>query len=208
MELLDCSCKGFVEKLGAKEPVPGGGGAASLVGAMGSALGSMALRFTFGKEKFKKYELQISDLIGDFEKISKGLLALVEADEEAFYPLSQAYGIPKDEPERDERIQKALKIAVCPPLEMTRLIGDAIELLLRAKDMTSVLLISDICCAAVLSKAALEAAAVNVYVNTNLMTDREYAKRIEDEVDEMMDAFIKMADLIILETKAKIRKNT
>ena len=34
-------CNEFVEVLGSKAPVPGGGGASALVGAVGTALGNM-----------------------------------------------------------------------------------------------------------------------------------------------------------------------
>ena len=41
MDFTKNSCAEFVEVLGSKAPVPGGGGAAALVGAVGTALGNI-----------------------------------------------------------------------------------------------------------------------------------------------------------------------
>ena len=38
--------EGFLEVLSSKEPVPGGGGASALAGALGNALGQMAVSYT------------------------------------------------------------------------------------------------------------------------------------------------------------------
>ena len=44
-------CNEFVEVLASKAPVPGGGGASALVGAIGTALGNMVGSLTVGKKK-------------------------------------------------------------------------------------------------------------------------------------------------------------
>ena len=44
-------CNEFVEVLASKAPVPGGGGASALVGAIGTALGNMVGEFNCRKEK-------------------------------------------------------------------------------------------------------------------------------------------------------------
>ena len=45
------TCEEFVEVLASKAPVPGGGGASALVGAVGMALGNMVGSLTGGKKK-------------------------------------------------------------------------------------------------------------------------------------------------------------
>ena len=49
---MKLNCDEFLERLASKEPVPGGGGAAALGGAIGAALTSMVANLTVGKEKF------------------------------------------------------------------------------------------------------------------------------------------------------------
>lgn len=53
MELTKSSCESFLESLASKAPVPGGGGAAALVGAAGVALGNMVGSLTVGKKKLR-----------------------------------------------------------------------------------------------------------------------------------------------------------
>ena len=52
MEFASWTCTEFVEQLASKAPVPGGGGASALVGAVGTALGNMVGALTVGKKKY------------------------------------------------------------------------------------------------------------------------------------------------------------
>ena len=54
--LLKQSYAAFAEALASKAPVPGGGGAAALIGSLAAALGAMATRLTVGKKKFASFE--------------------------------------------------------------------------------------------------------------------------------------------------------
>ena len=54
--MLNQTCREFIDVLASKEPVPGGGGASALVGAVGMALGSMVGELTIGKKKYAEYE--------------------------------------------------------------------------------------------------------------------------------------------------------
>ncbi len=49
MKIAQKTCIEFVDVLASKEAVPGGGGAAALVGSIGMALGSMVCNLTIGK---------------------------------------------------------------------------------------------------------------------------------------------------------------
>ena len=53
MSMLDKSCKDFNEVLASKKPVPGGGGAAALGGAIGMALSNMVGNLTVGKKNMR-----------------------------------------------------------------------------------------------------------------------------------------------------------
>ena len=54
--LADLSCRAFSEQLFSKAPVPGGGGAAALIGSLAASLGGMAANLTIGKKKFLPFE--------------------------------------------------------------------------------------------------------------------------------------------------------
>ena len=61
--------EGFLEVLSSKEPVPGGGGASALAGALGNALGQMVANLTIGKKKYADVEAEIKELLGRMQKL-------------------------------------------------------------------------------------------------------------------------------------------
>ena len=112
------SCRKFVEVLASDAPAPGGGGAAALVGAIGTALGNMVGSLTVGKKKYAEVEAEIIELKGKCDALQKELLDQVEADEVNFLPLAKAYGLPKDDPNRDKVMEEATIIACSPPMKI------------------------------------------------------------------------------------------
>ena len=59
--MTDRSCRQFAEALAARQPVPGGGGAAAYAGALGAALCAMVARFDEAKklrQNTKKEEIE------------------------------------------------------------------------------------------------------------------------------------------------------
>ena len=81
MDMTMESCRKFVEVLASDAPAPGGGGAAALVGAVGTALGNMVGSLTVGKKKYAEVEAEIIELKGKCDALQKELLDQVEADE-------------------------------------------------------------------------------------------------------------------------------
>ena len=85
------TCTEFVEVLASKAPVPGGGGASALVGAVGTALGNMVGSLTVGKKKYADVEDEMWELKAKCDQLQKDFLRLIERDAEVFEPLSKAY---------------------------------------------------------------------------------------------------------------------
>ncbi len=101
MDMTTKSCREFVTVLASNEPAPGGGGASALVAALGTALGNMVGSLTVGKKKYADVEEEINALMKKCDDLQTQLLDQVPADAEGFVPLAKAYGIPKDDPNRD-----------------------------------------------------------------------------------------------------------
>lgn len=128
--------------------------------------------------------------------LSEELLALADEDAQAFLPLSRAYAIPRDDPGRAAEMERCLRLAVQPPLEMVRRCCQAIELLEGFAAMGSRLAVSDAAAGAALCRGALYAAAVNVKVNTRAMADRACAGKIDDETDRLTEEYGKRAERV------------
>lgn len=205
-KITDYSCNEFAGKLAAKVSVPGGGGAAALVGALSMALCSMAGNFTTGKKKYAQYEEELQAILKEAEDIRTRLLDLVEEDAKMFEPLSVAYSIPKEDPQRVEKLEKATLDAIIPPLEMMRQIKRVIELLERMKEIGSVIMISDVGCGAALAGAALKSASLNVFINTKSLQDRDKADSFEQEADSILDEYVARAQNVFDDVNAKLRK--
>ena len=118
MDMTTASCREFVKVLASNEPAPGGGGAAALVGAIGTALGNMVGSLTVGKKKYADVEAEIIALQKKCDALQKELLDQVPADAEGFVPLAKAYGIPKDDPNRDTVLEEATVIACKVPVHI------------------------------------------------------------------------------------------
>ena len=83
----------FLKQLASSAPVPGGGGASALVGALAISLGNMVGSLTTGKKKYADVEDDIQELNAKSEKLRLELLSLMAKDAEVFEPLSKAYEI-------------------------------------------------------------------------------------------------------------------
>lgn len=209
MEMMERTCSQFLAELASKTPTPGGGGTAALVGAAGVALGNMVGNLTTGKKKYAAVEEKIQALNAKAETLRKELEALVQEDAEAFAPLAAAYGLPKDTPEQaadKERVMEtALTRAALVPIKIMQKCLEGITLAYSYAVDGSTMAISDAGCAAVLCKAALQAASLNVFVNTKLMTNREFATALEHTAEQLLDAGTSYADEAFHYVNEKLR---
>ena len=198
-------------RLSGKAPVPGGGGASALAGAIGIALGNMD-RESLPLEKMTNMPLWKRNIIQCKKKadeITARLLDLVEKDAEAFEPLSAAYGMPKSTPEEIEKkaeVMEAALVGACEvPLEIMRTCAEAIDLIETFAEKGSKIAISDAGVGATLLKSALQGASLNIYINTKSMADKEAAASYNKEADELREKYEQKADEIFNRVCSKIR---
>lgn len=186
MDLLKTSILDFSRQLASSAPVPGGGGASALAGALGVALGCMVGELTVGKPRYAAVEAEMRALTAQARDLQSRLLQCVERDAAAFEPLSRAYGIPKDDPDREAVMERCLRDAAAVPMEILELCGQALALLREFAAKGSRLVASDAATGAALCWGAMQGAAVNVRVNTRLMARRSYARELEERVEAQL----------------------
>ena len=184
------SCKKFIEAAASKEPVPGGGSVAALAGALGA--------LTVGKKKYADVEDEMMELMKEGRQLQRELLDLVQADIDMFEPLSQLYSL---KPETDEEIaekerlmEEALENASAVPLQIMEKCGRAIELSVAFAKRGSRIAVSDAGSSAILCKAALQAASLNVYINTRMMQNRARAEELNEICAIRMMKYTSLAD--------------
>ncbi len=209
MSFTAYTCEDFVEVLSTKAPVPGGGGASALVGALGTALGNMVGSLTVGKKKYADVEADIILLKEKATALQKDFLHLVEEDARVFEPLSKAYGMPKETEE--EKAEKArvmeivLKDACSVPMEIMRKCCEAIDIIEEFAAKGSIIALSDAGVGAAFCKAALLGASLNVFINTKSMADREYAEGLNREAEEMIATYSAKADEVFAGVNARLK---
>ena len=202
-DMMDRSCRAFVEVLASSSPTPGGGGAAALVGAIGTALGNMVGALTVGKKKYADVEPEIRALMAECDSLQAALLDQVAADAECFAPLAKAYSIPKDDPGREAALEEATLNACTAPLEIMRLCARAIDCAAIFAEKGSRLALSDAGCAAILCKAALQAASLNVFINTGALRDRTAADALNARANGYLAACGK-AEAVFAQVRAAL----
>lgn len=196
MGYRDMPLDDFSAMLASKEAVPGGGGAAALAGALGAALGAMVGNLTVGKKKYADVEPEMLVLTEKAQLLRRKLLKLVDEDAAAFEPLSRAYTLPKDTPDREDILEACLRRAADTPLRILRLCCEVIEVQEVYAQKGSVMAASDAATGAVLAWAAMYGAAINVKVNTKLMQRRDYADEVNREVDGLVNEYWKRAEKV------------
>lgn len=202
MDMTNESCRKFVEVLASSAPTPGGGGAAALVGAVGTALGNMVGSLTVGKKKYAEVEGEILDLKAKCDALQTELLDLVKKDAEGFEPLAKAYGIPKDDPNRAEILEKATVEACKVPMEIMEKCCEALDYIKIFAEKGSRLAVSDAGCGAVCCKAALQAASLNVFINTKSLKDRSVAEELNRQANVMLNKYCALAEEIFADVRA------
>ena len=196
--LVDLTIKGFLAETAGSAPVPGGGSISALNGAIATALTEMVANLTIGKKKYADVEDEMMELMKEGRQLQRELLDLVQADIDMFEPLSQLYSL---KPETDEEIaekerlmEEALENASAVPLQIMEKCGRAIELSVAFAKRGSRIAVSDAGSSAILCKAALQAASLNVYINTRMMQNRARAEELNEICAIRMMKYTSLAD--------------
>ncbi len=187
MTAKDNSLDIFTRELASSAPTPGGGGAAALCAALSASLCSMAASLTAGKKRFAEYAADYDRMLCLCESLRAEALHLIDEDARLFAPLSKLYSMPKDTEGYAEMLEEATLSAVSAPLSMLDLCAKISELLCELYGKCSALLLSDVGCGASLCLAAMRCAAMNVFVNTRCLKDKDRAAEINSNVAEIVE---------------------
>ena len=180
MELSEMKVNDFTALLGSEAPAPGGGSAAALCGALGSALTAMVSALTLGREKYAAWQSSAEKAFAKADLLRREMLAAMEEDTAAYTQMSQAMAMPKATQEektaRTEAIQEALTVCTESPLKIMELSLEALELTMLLIGRSNPNASSDLGVSALCLKAALHGAWLNVLINIGLLKDREMAE--------------------------------
>lgn len=174
--LTELRVRELVERLATKDPVPGGGSAAALAGAMGAALVRMVVELTLGRAASESAEV-VGDIGTAAAAWQSELLNLADLDANAYGAVARARRLPHgtelETQARDVQVAAAMREATRVPLEMMRAASAVLELAAELAPLGSRHAISDVGVGAALASAAVRGAALNVRINLPHLRDEE-----------------------------------
>jgi formiminotetrahydrofolate cyclodeaminase len=165
----------YLDALASAEPTPGGGSAATLVGALAAALCAMVARISLTSPKLAPVHEAAATIAADADELRRRFVELRPIDEAAFQAVVAAQAMPRatdaEKAVRRDALQTALIGAAEAPLESAQLASDAFALTARTAELRNANLMSDVDCAMRFARAAFDASAANVEVNHRYITD-------------------------------------
>jgi len=197
--VLDLAVHDFSAQLAAKQPTPGGGSAAALVGALGAGLVSMVCRYTVGRERYADVEEAAQRVLVRAEELRVELEQAVEEDVAAYGSYSRAQSMPREtdaeQGARNAALQMALRESTSVPLGVAERCTELLELAVEAAEIGNPFLISDAAVGAELAAAARASAELNVRLNVGGLEDEAFADESRARL-QAMDARVGGRELV------------
>lgn len=179
----------FLSELASNSPAPGGGSVAALSGALGCALTSMVCNLTVGKEKYADVQDEIKDVLRKSEKLRDQLTELIDRDTEAFNDVMKAFKMPKEtedqKKKRSKAIQDGYKTAARIPLETAKICEKILDLSMTIAEKGNQNSITDAAVSALMAKAGVESAILNVRINLGSIKDEKFVDKVSSEIENL-----------------------
>jgi len=180
------SLDGWIDELASASPVPGGGSASALVGALAAALVEMVCRLTIGRKAYAAVEGRAAEILAEAGKLRGELRRLVDEDAAAYRKVTEAYKLPQDDPERVHKIDAALLGAARAPLEGARRAARVTLLAQELNEIGNKNARSDAAVAGSLAQAAVIGMVENVRINIGSLSERGLGVQMASDTDELM----------------------
>jgi glutamate formiminotransferase len=172
----------FVDRVASAEPVPGGGSVSALAGALGAALGQMAIRLTKDKKNYVQHAERYMDALDRLGPYRAALLELIDADAQAFNEVMAAYKISKESSEREPAIQKALIRATEIPSRTANCSAEALRVLEELRSVIHPNVTSDLQVALTMLRSSIRGAVANMRINLGDVKDSATRLQYEDMI--------------------------
>ncbi len=194
--LIDLTCKGFAEETASESPAPGGGSISAYAGALGAALGTMVANLSSHKPGWDSKCKYFSDFAAKGQELMARLLFLVDEDTAAFNKIMDVFSMPKSTDEekiaRAKALQNATLYATQIPFETMKAsleVFPLVRLMAKEGNPNSV---SDAGVGALVARAAVHGAYLNVKINASGLKDRAIADKLLSDAAEIA----KQADIL------------
>lgn len=188
----------FLGAVAAKTPTPGGGSVAALAGALGAALIEMVAGLTIGRKAYADVDQEARAILAEARQIREELSAAIVADAAAFEAVMAAH---RDktlgEEEQAAAIEQATIQAGEEPLRVARACRDVAYLAETIATIGNRNAVTDAASAALMARAALQAASLNVQINGSSLSDKQLAHQWKEELASLEAEVSALAEVVI-----------
>lgn len=183
MEMQDMNVRELIELTASNAPAPGGGAIAALSGAFGAALAAMVGSLTLGKKGYEDAQKEMAEMTDKGKNLAKKLLAAMDEDANSFNGYMAALGMPKGTEEektiRRAAMQDALKSASLVPLNTAKTAAEVFPLAEAAVKSGNRNAVTDGLVAAMMARAAVLGALLNVKINLGSIKDEAFVQELQ-----------------------------
>jgi formiminotetrahydrofolate cyclodeaminase len=189
-ETLDAQPVGaFLDALASRAPTPGGGSVAGFSGAMAAGLVSMVCALTVGKKQYAAIDAEVRAIHERAEALRHDLQALAEQDIEVFGRLAAAYKLPRttdaDAASRQAAIQTVTRQAAIVPLRTAVAAAAVVPLCTTLAAHVGRLIVSDLGVAALLARASVQSAVLNIEINLAGLEDQIFVRETRAQIADL-----------------------
>jgi formiminotetrahydrofolate cyclodeaminase len=177
----------FLTAAAAKQPTPGGGSVAALVGALAASMGEMTLNYSVGKKGLEAYQAELQPVLKEMTRARELLVELMIEDQGAFAAITAARKLPESDPDRQGRFDAALLACVRIPEAMAATAVAILEMADRVANFVNPWLLSDLAVCADLAMATVRCAIYNVRANLPDVKDPADRNRIEGTIHGLLN---------------------
>ncbi len=196
MTLNTLTLNQLLSDLASKQPTPGGGAVAGVLAGLSTALGSMVLAYSHGKQSLEEHHELHADCMTFLKAAKEEGIALGDADAAAYEKVSELWKLSKSDPNRINQWDTALTDAIQIPIQTMELSERILITLKTLIGKTNEILASDLAIAAILAESSARAAHWNVGINTIQLDCESQKKAFNEQSNELLDSCRELAGLI------------
>jgi formiminotetrahydrofolate cyclodeaminase len=182
----------LLDAFSSNQPVPGGGSAAALAGAVGASLLIMVAGLPKTRHGTDEERSALTAAATRLRPLRDELASLIDRDSEAYTSVINAYRLPRstgaEQAARRDAIDEAMRAATEAPLATIRACERAMREAEVIASSGAASASSDVAVGIELLKTSARGAGMNVDTNLAAVKDAEYVKRVSQELRDLEQA--------------------
>jgi glutamate formiminotransferase/formiminotetrahydrofolate cyclodeaminase len=196
----------FVDEVSSESPAPGGGSVAALAGSLAAGLSAMVANLTVGKKGYESAWEDLSAVAERAQAVKDRLVRSVDEDTDAFNQAMAAMRMPKGTPEeqaaRNAALEAGYQQAARVPLETAKACLEAMALALVVAEQGNTNSASDAGVAALMARAGVEGAVLNVLINLGSVKDETFKQACREETGQLLNEAAAACDQILARVRS------